>query len=69
MSLVSAWALVFVMNAGTLPLPPAWMVMAVFHTSAQLPLLRRCSSIIAFWLARSVFKTLLVAAAGPVVPT
>jgi membrane protein YqaA with SNARE-associated domain len=141
-ALISAWALVFVMNAVTLPLPPAWTVMTVYHTSAQVPLLPLTlggsaaaalgralfavqvgrftdrlsgdarnnalalataahqrlrwpwmfvvlysflpvssdpvfvavgiralpwrSSIIAFWLARSVFNTLMVAAAGPV---
>jgi membrane protein YqaA with SNARE-associated domain len=141
-TLASAWALVFVMNAVTFPLPPAWTVMAVYHATARVPLLpltlggsaaaalgravfawlvarftdrlpadarrnalalsaaahRRLrwpwmfvvlysflpvssdpvfvavgigalpwrSSIIAFWLARSVFNTLMVAAAQPV---
>jgi hypothetical protein len=38
-ALLLAWAAVFVMNAVTLPLPPAWMVLAGFRTYAELPLL------------------------------
>jgi membrane protein YqaA with SNARE-associated domain len=37
--LLAAWALVLAMNAVTFPLPPAWMVLAAFHTTAQVPLL------------------------------
>jgi uncharacterized membrane protein YdjX (TVP38/TMEM64 family) len=37
--LVSAWALVFVMNAVTFPLPPAWTVMAAYYATGRVPLL------------------------------
>jgi len=38
-ALLSAWALVFLMNAVTFPLPPAWMVLAAFHVTTPAPLL------------------------------
>jgi len=38
-ALLLAWAVIFVMNAVTFPLPPAWTVMAAFRTYAQVPLL------------------------------
>ena len=38
-ALLSAWALVFLMNAVTFPLPPAWMVLAAYHTTTPAPLL------------------------------
>ena len=38
-ALLSAWALVFLMNAVTFPLPPAWMVLAVYHATTPVPLL------------------------------
>jgi hypothetical protein len=38
-ALLSAWALVFLMNAVTFPLPPAWMVLAAYHVTTPAPLL------------------------------
>ncbi|MBV8715925.1 MAG: hypothetical protein JO020_03155 [Chloroflexi bacterium] len=38
-ALVVAWAIVFAMNAVTLPLPPAWMVLATFRAYTELALL------------------------------
>lgn len=38
-ALVAAWALVFVMNAVTFPLPPAWMVLAAVYSTTAVPLL------------------------------
>jgi len=38
-ALLSAWLLVFLMNAVTFPFPPAWMVLATFHTTTPAPLL------------------------------
>jgi len=38
-ALVVAWAVVFAMNAVTFPLPPAWMVLAAFHTTTHVALL------------------------------
>ncbi|MBV9354532.1 MAG: hypothetical protein JO023_03285 [Chloroflexi bacterium] len=38
-ALLSAWALVFLMNAVTFPLPPAWMVLAAYHATTPVPLL------------------------------
>ena len=38
-ALVLAWAIVFAMNAVTFPLPPAWLVLAAFHTYTRVPLL------------------------------
>ncbi len=37
--LVSAWALVFLMNAVTFPLPPAWTVLAAYYATGRVPLL------------------------------
>ena len=37
--LVSAWALVFLMNAVTFPLPPALTVMAAYYATVRVPLL------------------------------
>lgn len=37
--LISAWALVFLMNAVTFPLPPAWTVLAAFYATGRVPLL------------------------------
>jgi hypothetical protein len=38
-ALLLAWLVVFAMNALTFPLPPAWMVLAAFHTYSEVPLL------------------------------
>jgi membrane protein DedA with SNARE-associated domain len=38
-ALVIAWAIVFAMNAVTLPLPPAWMVLASMRAYTQVALL------------------------------
>jgi hypothetical protein len=38
-ALLLAWAVVFAMNAVTFPLPPAWLVLAAFHTTFRLPVL------------------------------
>lgn len=38
-ALLLAWAVVFAMNVVTYPLPPAWMVLAAFHTYSDVPLL------------------------------
>ena len=37
--LVSAWAIVFLMNAVTFPLPPSWTVMAAYYATGRVPLL------------------------------
>jgi membrane protein YqaA with SNARE-associated domain len=38
-SLLSAWALVFVMNAVTFPFPPAWTVLTAYYATGSVPLL------------------------------
>jgi hypothetical protein len=38
-ALLLAWLVVFVINAITFPFPPAWMVLAAFHTYSEVPLL------------------------------
>lgn len=38
-ALVSAWALVFLTNAVTFPLPPAWTILAAYYATGQVPLL------------------------------
>jgi membrane protein YqaA with SNARE-associated domain len=39
LELVSAWALAFLMNAVTCPLPPAWTVRAAYYATGRVPLL------------------------------